>query len=153
MDKKNAFSPYEVTPPGEIRPDPTAIMGGGGGVKIFKTRFQNFSQIKSCSLEPPGTSQPTHLLVWSRIKSYNRDNTGPLEPISTKMAKNCHFWALLALYSRYRYPNPKNKNFYESRKSISNRFVFGYGGFWPLLDGFWGRFGVFLAVFGCFKVL
>ena len=58
--------------------------------------------------------------------------------------RNCTFSPRLLLYSPYRYPNHKNLHFYQSRKSISNRFVFWYGGFWPLLGGFSGQIGVFL---------
>ena len=69
-------------------------------------------------------------------------------PVSFSLrAKIALFSPRLLLYSPYRYPNHINQNFYQSRKSISNRFVFGYGGFGPLLGGFKGRFGVFLAVF------
>ena len=61
--------------------------------------------------------------------------------------RNCTFSPRLLLYSPYRYPNHINQNFYQSRKSISNRFVFGYGGFWPLLGGFdLGCFWLILAL-------
>ena len=100
-----------------------------GGVKNFKTRFQNFFQNKSCSLEPPGTSHPTDLLVWSRIKSYNRDNTALWSLLARKWQKMAifgHFWPSTVGIGTQ---TPKTKISTSPEKVFPTGLYLGMGGF------------------------
>ena len=139
------------------------------GQKWRKIRNENCSSAVIFVLRRSRTFHPLKLLVWTlnyvhkkwfctkvNIEDFllllNAEKAIFTDfPVSFSLrAKTALFSPRLLLYSPYRYPNHTNQNFYQSRKSISNRFVFGYGGFWPRLGGFSGRFGVFLAAFGKF---
>ena len=123
-----------------------------GRCNFRSTAFAHVLPLETWSLDPQLCAQTVVLhknQYWAffTLAECRKGDFQRISCIFSLRAQISLFSPRLLLYSPYRYPNHTNQNFYQSRKSISNRFVFGYGGFWPLL----GRFRVELGdIFGCF---